>query len=351
MGDRSPALSVIGLSRSFGPQSAVRDLSFEVKPGEVTCLLGRSGCGKSTTLRLIAGIDSPDCGRIAMGDKLLVGPQTFVPPEQRGVGLMFQDFALFPHLTVAQNVGFGLPRRPDRMHRIGEMLERVTLTHHAHSYPHQLSGGEQQRAALARAIAPRPKLILMDEPFSGLDERLRDEVRDTTMAMLRDDGAAVVLVTHEPDEALGMADQIVLMRDGQIEQIGSPQAIYNTPTSLYAMSFFSQVNALRYVFHKGYIVSPWGEIGVPPVKAGAVTLAIRAQDVRVGPCEGGAAARVRHVRYLGEKTVLDCTLLEHDVPITAKASQDISVSVGEIVHLSVNFDAIQMFGDDAPSAS
>ena len=197
-------------------------MSLRIAAGQVSCLLGPSGCGKSTTLRLIAGVDRPDAGAIRVDGRPVVDGRRRVPPEERGIGLMFQDFALFPHLTAAQNVGFGLPRRDARAARRGsrELLDRVGMARHAEKHPHELSGGEQQRVALARALAPRPRIMLMDEPFSGLDDRLRDEIRDETLAVLKAEGTAVLLVTHEPTEAMRMADEILLMRDGRIVQRG-----------------------------------------------------------------------------------------------------------------------------------
>ena len=194
----APRLSVENLTRGFGGIDVVRDVSFSIEPGQVSCLLGPSGCGKSTALRLIAGVDWPDQGRIAIDGAEVFGAATQMQPEERGIGLMFQDFALFPHLSVADNVGFGLPRgrteRSARTQRVGELLEKVNMTGFGAKFPHELSGGEQQRVALARALAPRPRIMLMDEPFSGLDNRLRDEIRDTTLAVLKDPDVAAKLL-------------------------------------------------------------------------------------------------------------------------------------------------------------
>ncbi|WP_372803761.1 ABC transporter ATP-binding protein, partial [Paracoccus seriniphilus] len=188
----SPRLQVRNLIRAFDGQRVVNDVSFTVSPGEVACLLGPSGCGKSTTLRIIAGVDMQDSGSIHVDGKLVCDTVYRVPPERRAIGLMFQDFALFPHLPVSENVAFGLKGgyRANR-ERVGALLERVHMSRHVDSYPHELSGGEQQRVALARALAPQPRVLLMDEPFSGLDERLRDGIRDDTLALLKDEGTAV----------------------------------------------------------------------------------------------------------------------------------------------------------------
>ena len=226
----APRLEVTNLNRSFGGRKVVDDVSLSVAAGQVTCLLGPSGCGKSTTLRMIAGVEMQDSGKIMVDGELVCDTVTRVPAEARSIGLMFQDFALFPHLTVAGNIAFGLRgSRAQKAERVNHLLKRIGLPHYADAYPHQLSGGEQQRIALARALAPQPKIMLMDEPFSGLDNRLRDDIRDETLEVLKEEGTAVLLVTHEPDEAMRMADEIALMRDGVIVQRGAPYNVHMRP--------------------------------------------------------------------------------------------------------------------------
>ena len=242
----TPRLEISHITRVFDGRRVVDDVSLRVMPGQVTCLLGPSGCGKSTTLRIIAGVDMQDSGTIHVDGRLICDTVTRVPPEGRGIGLMFQDFALFPHLSVAGNVAFGLRGRgADAQGRVRDLLDRVGMLRHIDAYPHQLSGGEQQRVALARALAPRPRILLMDEPFSGLDQRLRDDIRDETLALLKAEGTAVLLVTHEPAEAMRMADEIALMRDGRIVQQGAPYNIYNTPVDRQAAAFFSDINVIH----------------------------------------------------------------------------------------------------------
>ncbi|WP_424511323.1 ABC transporter ATP-binding protein [Rhodovulum euryhalinum] len=312
----------------------VDDVSLKVMPGQVTCLLGPSGCGKSTTLRVIAGVDMQDTGRIFIDGQLVCDTIYRVPPERRSVGLMFQDFALFPHLSVAENVAFGLTgRRADKRRRVEELLERVDLLRYVDDYPHQLSGGEQQRVALARALAPRPKIMLMDEPFSGLDNRLRDEIRDETLGVLKEEGTAVLLVTHEPDEAMRMADEIALMRRGKIVQQGAPYNLYNAPVDRAAAAFFSDINVIRGKVKNLLTETPFGQFLTPAMPDGSeVDIIIRPQHVKIdfdrngrGPNptpEDGVPARavVERARFMGSESLVefrmdyDGTILKATVP-------------------------------------
>lgn len=315
-----PRLDVKSLSRKFAgnTQAAVSDLSLTVEAGKVTCLLGPSGCGKSTTLRMIAGVESPDCGQILMDGQDV----THLPPEARGAGLMFQDFALFPHLTVAQNVGFGLPRgsrgREPNGRRVAELLEKVGLSGFDAKYPHMLSGGEAQRVALARALAPRPRVMLMDEPFSGLDNRLRDGIRDATLQILKEEGSAVLLVTHEPDEAMRMGDEIALMRGGRIVQGGNPYNVYNAPIDRAAAAFFSDINVIKGVSRGALTDTPFGAFLTPGHADGtAVDIVIRPQHLKIdfdragrGPnptAQDGTPARgiVARARFLGRESLVE----------------------------------------------
>ena len=312
----SPRLDVHQLTRAFGARPVVQDLSLTVEAGQVTCLLGPSGCGKSTTLRMIAGVERPDAGQIVIDGQTVFGPGVNLAPEQRGVGLMFQDFALFPHLTVAGNIGFGLTG--DKSRRIGELLEKVNLTGFGPKHPHELSGGEQQRVALARALAPRPRVMLMDEPFSGLDNRLRDGIRDSTLDVLKEEGAAVLLVTHEPDEAMRMADQIALMRAGVIVQQGAPYNVYNAPVDKAAAAFFSDINVIRGRSQGALTETPFGSFLTPGQAEGAlVDIVIRPQHLKIdfdragrGPnptVSDGTPARgvVERSRYLGRESLVE----------------------------------------------
>lgn len=315
----TPRLQIRNIMRRFGGRLVVDDVSLAVMPGQVTCLLGPSGCGKSTTLRIIAGVDMQDAGTIHVDGRLICDTVTQVPPEARGIGLMFQDFALFPHLDVARNVAFGLtgPKAAIAA-RVEELLAKVGMRRHSANYPHQLSGGEQQRIALARALAPRPRILLMDEPFSGLDDRLRDDIRDDTLAVLKSEGTAVLLVTHEPAEAMRMADEIALMRDGRIVQQGAPYHVYNTPVDRQAAAFFSDINVIRGRVQGALTETAFGQFLAPGYPDGTdVDIVIRPQHLKIdfdragrGPnptSVDGTPARgvVARARFLGAQSLID----------------------------------------------
>lgn len=327
----SPRLQVQSLIRAFDGKTVVDDVSFTVSAGQVACLLGPSGCGKSTTLRIIAGVDMQDSGSIHVDGKLVCDTVFRIPPERRAIGLMFQDFALFPHLPVSENVAFGLKGgyRANRA-RVDELLARVQMSRHVDSYPHELSGGEQQRVALARALAPRPRVLLMDEPFSGLDERLRDGIRDDTLALLKEEGTAVLLVTHEPHEAMRMADQILLMRNGKIVQQGAPYNLYNAPVDRQAAAFFSDINVLSGHVQGALTQTPFGQFLTPGVPDGReVEIVIRPQHLKIdfdragqGPAptpENGTAAlaHVVRARYLGRESLVEFATESGGISLTA----------------------------------
>jgi len=313
-----PRLEIKNIVKRFGGRQVVDDVSLTVMPGQVTCLLGPSGCGKSTTLRIIAGVEIQDSGTIHVDGQLVCDTVYRVPPEGRSIGLMFQDFALFPHLTVGQNVAFGLKKGREAGQRVQELLSKVGMGRYIDDYPHQLSGGEQQRVALARALAPRPRIMLMDEPFSGLDDRLRDDIRDETLEVLKDEGTAVLLVTHEPGEAMRMADEIALMRDGKIVQQGAPYNIYNSPVDLKAAAFFSDINVIKGKVQGALTDTPFGEFLAPGVPDGTVVdIVIRPQHLKidfdrggVGPnptSVDGTAARgvVERARFVGASSLVE----------------------------------------------
>jgi iron(III) transport system ATP-binding protein len=294
-------LVIENVRRQYDGVEALRDVSLTVAPGEVLCLLGASGCGKTTLLRLAAGVEAPDGGRILLDGQEVAGPHDFVPPEKRGVGLVFQDYALFPHMSVLENVMFGLRHLPRADARDLAMrgLKRVALEHYADSYPQLLSGGEQQRVALARALAPRPSVILMDEPFSNLDQRLRESIREETMALLREEGISAVVVTHDPEEAMHIADRIALMRKGKIVQTGTSEDLYFRPQSLFAARFFCDFNEIEAIAALGRVVTPLGTFDASHVPDGPCIVCIRPQALLFDTDRDGVDATITARRFLG----------------------------------------------------
>ncbi len=328
----------IGSAAPDGVRLALRDIghgyagipvlsgvSLELRAGEVTCLLGPSGCGKSTLLRIAAGVERQDAGSVAVGGRVVSDAKRHVPPEGRSIGLMFQDFALFPHLSVERNVAFGLTGPgAARGARARALLERVGLARHGAKFPHQLSGGEQQRVALARALAPQPPILLMDEPFSGLDNRLRDGIRDETLDILKEEGTAVLLVTHEPEEAMRMADRIALMREGRIVQEGAPYTIYNNPADREAAQFFSDINVIHGVVENFATDTPFGQFLTPGLADRAdVEIIIRPQHLKMDFDRNGtgplptqadgvpARGRVVRARFIGNQSIVEMAM-DHD---------------------------------------
>lgn len=301
-------LAFENVSLSVGQASIVQDVSFTIEPGEIICLLGPSGCGKTSLLRVAAGILRATGGRVLLDGSEIDGPKRFLPPEKRNVGMVFQDFALFPHLTAVQNVAFGLHmlERKEALKIATLMLERVGLTGFRNVYPGALSGGEQQRVALARAMVPRPKVMLLDEPFSGLDQRLRDSVRSETLALLQETRASCVLVTHDPLEALEFADRIMLMRRGRLVQVGKPADFFERPIDLQAARFFSDVNEVAGTVRSDVLETALGDFRLTSRIEGADGVAvIRPEGIRLArPGEQGTEGLVVDRRYLGDRTRL-----------------------------------------------
>jgi iron(III) transport system ATP-binding protein len=307
---------VEGVSKAFGLTRAVRGVSLEVAPGELVAVLGPSGCGKTTLLRLIAGFERPDEGTVTVGGETVAGPGFWTPPERRRAGMVFQDYALFPHLTVEKNVAFGLERRPreERAALSARTLELVGLQHKAARHPHELSGGERQRVALARALAPEPDVVLLDEPFSNLDASLRAGLRREVELILREAGAAALLVTHDQEEALSLADRLAVMRDGELVQVDAPEQVYGRPASRWAAQFVGEVNVLSGVARGRGVETELGIFDLPAPAAGAVHVAVRPEQLELHADTGGNAEVLERefrghdvlyrLRHEGGRTVL-----------------------------------------------
>jgi iron(III) transport system ATP-binding protein len=330
-------LKVESLSHSFGDRRVVDHVELAVGPGEVHCLVGPSGCGKTTTLRLIAGLETLQAGRIALNGRILAEPGRSLPPERRRVGLMFQDFALFPHLRVAENVAFGLSGldRRRREARVAELLAAVNMGPYARVYPHTLSGGEQQRVALARALAPEPQLMLLDEAFSALDTSLRAQVRDETLSLLRDAGTPTLLVTHDAEEAIRVGDRIHAMQFGRIVQSGAPSELYTRPANPFVAGFFGPVNRFEGRVAGGRVETPVGTAPARGLAEGtAVEAIVRPEALRVQAVGLGSGLRALVLvrRDLGPVHLLRLRLPDGS-SIKVRQAGQIEAAVGEEVEI------------------
>jgi iron(III) transport system ATP-binding protein len=295
-----PAIEASGLSKSFGSLRAVDGAGLCVEHGSLVALLGPSGSGKTTLLRMIAGFERPDAGSVSVGGLVVAGPADWVEPERRRIGMVFQQGALFPHLTVAGNVGFGAARDE----RVGETLELVGLGGRARAYPHELSGGERQRVALARALAADPEVILLDEPFAALDAGLRESLREEVAGILRRAGASALLVTHDQAEALSLADAVVVLREGRVVQTGSPEEVYERPSSRWVAEFLGEADVLPGTAEAGMVECELGRFSSGRELDGAVQVVIRPESVAIG--HTGAA------RDAAEAVVLERSFYGHD---------------------------------------
>jgi iron(III) transport system ATP-binding protein len=326
------AIHCHGLVKAYEGVRAVDGLELEVPTGAVVALLGPSGCGKTTTLRLIAGFEQPDGGTIEIGGRVVVGAGVSVPPERRRVGMVFQDYALFPHMDVAANVGYGLDR--GSRGRVQEVLGLVGLANHGHRMPHELSGGEQQRVALARALAPEPDVILLDEPFSNLDATMRDRMRREVRTILKEAEATAVFVTHDQEEALAIADIVAVMRDGRIEMTGPPHHVYRRPVNPWVARFVGESEFIEGTAEVGKVVTDLGTFPQFGPLLGDVQVMIRPEWVHPVRSDEGVATVIDREFYGHDQLLL--LQLHGGRTITARTDSNASVGPGDRVDIGID---------------
>jgi iron(III) transport system ATP-binding protein len=331
---------------AYNSMKALAGFSLDIAPGEVVCLLGPSGSGKTTLLRVASGIEKPTGGRVLINDFEVAGPSRFVPPEKRNVGLMFQDFALFPHLTIRDNVAFGLRSLPreEAAREALAALARVGLERYADDYPHILSGGEQQRVALARAIVPRPSVMLMDEPFSGLDVQLRERMQEETLQLLRETRATCLIVTHAPTEAIRLGDRIAVMRAGRLVQAGKAEELYRSPADLFTARLFSEINEIPVSVEGGALRTPIGTFVVPELSDGEeAILCIRRRAIRLVPAGEGLPGRVVRMKFLGDQAVLEIAAQGFERALLTFVREGEEPALGAEVGLAVDPESVLVF--------
>jgi iron(III) transport system ATP-binding protein len=340
--DGSPVVAVRALTKRFGSVVAVDDVALDVRPGELLALLGPSGCGKTTTLRLLAGFERPDDGEIELNGQLVAAKGTFVPPEKRRIGVVFQDFALFPHMSVADNIGYGITHdRARRTRRVAEMLELIGLADAAKRFPHELSGGQQQRVAIGRALAPQPALVLLDEPFSNLDAALRARMRAEVREILTLADATAVFVTHDQEEALSLADRIAVMDRGRLLQVDVPGEIYARPVDAFVASFVGDADVVPGESDGSQVVTP---IGPLPVSGGApvgrVDVVLRPESVRLW-LDGAGIGVVRSIEYFGHDQLVEVAIgLDENLRVRARLGSARVLVPGDRVSVAVVSDVL-----------
>ena len=346
-------LTLENITRRYGDAEALAGIDLNVSPGEIVCLLGPSGCGKTTLLRVISGIERPSSGRVLINDQEVAGPNRFVPPEARSVGLMFQDFALFPHLNVLDNVAFGLRSLSidERARAARAILDRVGLASFAGAFPATLSGGQQQRVALARAIVPRPAVMLMDEPFSGLDIQLRDAMQEETLSLLRETRATSLIVTHHPEEAMRLGDRIAVMSAGRIIQVGNAQELYANPASLFVARLFSEINEIPARVTAGHIDTAAGAFAASGLTEGAgAVLCIRERGIGL-EVNGTASSsklkgRILDQKFLGDVTRFDVAVEGFEQPVRVRVGAREGLAKGNDVCVTFDRDSVLVFPAD-----
>lgn len=335
--------------KRFGSVTAVNDFNLVVKNGEFVSILGPSGCGKTTTLRMIAGFERASEGEIYIGDHCVSSSVkgTFVPPEKRDIGMVFQSYAVWPHMTVAENVGYPLKiqkvPKAERAKRVQDMLELVHLDGYGRRYPNQLSGGQQQRVALARALVARPGLLLLDEPLSNLDAKLRESMRFEIQSIQKELGITVVYVTHDQGEAMAMSDRVVVMSDGVVQQIGAPHEIYTKPVNKMVADFIGLVNFIDGTAKGDRVFIEGQDVSFPNTAklTGPATIAVRPENITLSLGGGHIAGKLRHRFYLGDSVDYRVQVADHIVRVIVKGADLNAIPDGASVYL--DFDRVMLF--------
>ena len=342
--DRTAAIHCHQLVKTFGSVTALDGFELEIGRGEILSLLGPSGCGKTTALRVIAGFEHPDTGSVTIGDATVIGDGVELAPDKRRVGMVFQDYALFPHMTVAGNIEYGLTGR-DRQHRVVEVIELVGLTGMAERMPHELSGGEQQRVALARALAPGPAVILLDEPFSNLDATLRDTMRREVRTILKEAGATAIFVTHDREEALAIADLVAVMREGAVIQVGTPHMLYRSPEDPWVAAFIGEADFVPGEAGIGQVDTQLGRFPHFGSLRGPVQVLVRPEWVHLTKTPG-ATASVVEAEFYGHDQLVS---LELPDGMTLRARVGPSPLFNPDDKVDVAIDEVVVFAHDAPA--
>ncbi|MFC6940580.1 ABC transporter ATP-binding protein [Salinirubellus sp. GCM10025818] len=343
----APVLDIDGVARTYGAEPAVDGLSLSVHEGELLTLLGPSGCGKTTTLRMIAGLERPDAGTIRVRGDVVAGGGEFVRPDARDIGLIFQDFALFPHLSVGENVAYGIRDRSDEAvdRRVEELLDLVNLSGYRDHSPDTLSGGQRQRVALARSLAPEPDVLLLDEPFSNLDVGLRKEMREEVRRILKEAGVTALSVTHDQEEALSISDRVAVIHDGRVEQVGRPESVFQNPESRFVAEFLGEAGFLSARVDGDRLETPLGPFDAALLAGGgsaydgaAVDVLVRPDDLRAVPADAEEAdGRIVSRQYTGPSFVYRVELSSGDV-VGCEHNHDDRFRLDEPVKLTLTAD-------------
>lgn len=336
-----PIIRLNHVVKQYDDVTAINDVSLTVNQGELLVLLGNSGCGKTTLLRLVAGLERPNDGEVLLDGELVADQNTFLPPEQRHIGMVFQDYALFPHMSIGQNVEFALKgvRGSARKQRVEDMLDLVGLAGLGKRFPHQLSGGQQQRVALARALAPEPSVVLLDEPFSNLDAALRKFMRDEVRRILRAAGATAIFVTHDQEEAMSIADRVAVLQAGRLLQVGTPRELYRRPRVREVATFLGEANMVHGTAHGSTVDTPLGALPLGRPTEGDVEVMIRPEAITLTVNDITGAATVANVRYFGHYQLVRLDIGD-DIAVDARVWAQEPIEVGQSVSIAVQGEVV-----------